>query len=480
MLVGLHVHQFPPVAEERLARMRVPFWVVLDNDADYYIPRFDDGKALWVVRLWHPDVPGQDPEFWAGNAIVTWDKWFPKLGDRLVIQYCNEINLGIEHGGNMAKQGFLDSDEGFRDRLDWHMRFVNSLKSRRPDVKIAGPSDSPGHQDIDGRQEVFRYAEAGYYEKIDYFLGHYYAEGPERGGFDAPDRKWYSDRVIAVREMLDSCGYPDLKILVGECNRKQVDVGDVFGEFERYCERIQHAVHAIAWFIHSSPDPAFADMQLVRAPGYPERYQQIIDRFGGNIVSTSPFPPNPEPTEWRLKALDGRGNPIDPQVLIDKYGLAIRHGSRIVVDALYEDLSGGMELWAEGPTDEMTLLMPVDRNPQHTRAARGRTAVIMAASSYGAPGPWIAECGDASVSGLGWIGNHYHVNVRFAHRQVEPVSQPDPAVLRRLELRQYAAWADARIAKDEDPADREAFYRHLVALGVPEPENLARYGWPCP
>lgn len=42
----------------------------------------------------------------------------------------------------------------------------------------------------------------------------------------------------------------------------------------------------------------------------------------------------------------------------------------------------------------------------------------------------------------------------------------------------YAAWAAARISRGESPRDREAFVRHLEALGVPDPTDAERYGFP--
>ncbi len=49
--------------------------------------------------------------------------------------------------------------------------------------------------------------------------------------------------------------------------------------------------------------------------------------------------------------------------------------------------------------------------------------------------------------------------------------------LNTSELRVYADWALARLANGEDSRLKDAFVRHLQALGC-DSSNLARWGWP--
>lgn len=294
MLIGPHLHQSPPARESDLLALRPTFAVTLDLDAAYYIPRMDHPGLTWLIRLYHPDMMSRRAEEVAGAVIVEAQKWRDQLRQRVVYQWSNEKALGVEHGNNPASGPYWDSDDGFRARLAWDLAVAKDVRRRAPWIQLAAPFETPGHQDIDGREEVRLYAESGFCDLIDFWGAHHYAEGPDQGGFDAPDKEWRADRVLKVRAMLNAAGYARLPIMVGECNRKMVDVGDTLGEFERYCERIQKAVHSVGWFIWSSGDPSFGDMALSRIPDVVPRFQRIIDRFKAPSNGGSSLPPAPD------------------------------------------------------------------------------------------------------------------------------------------------------------------------------------------
>jgi hypothetical protein len=295
--VGFHFHQQSPLHPDQLGRLRTNFDVVLDLDADFYIPLRDRSDKEWLIRFFDSDVMGDSSP---ARAIQIADRchngmmqtWNRHGGDprRFILQFCNELNLGVEHGGR-ANEAW-DTEDAFERRLSFMLAVLRRLREHKPPYRLAAPFDSPGHQDVDGRQEIRHYAERGLLNLIDVFGGHFYARGPEFGGFDAGDAKFFSDRVLDVRRLLDGLGFANLPIYVGECNRVAVEFGDVLGEWERYLERIKDAVAGVAWFIWSSGDPQFGSMQLGLLAGEParvDRLQGIIDR----LANHGPAPDEP-------------------------------------------------------------------------------------------------------------------------------------------------------------------------------------------
>lgn len=420
MLIGLHGHQFPAQREDKLSQLRIPVWTVLNMDFGWY-RKFDRPDMRWIIRIYDTDCMGHPPEQWADRCHREMTQLIISAGGdpkRFILQGYNELNLDLEHNGQGYAGKSWDSDEGFRLRLDWLMRFHRTLVGFNLPYRVGAPWDSPGHQDIDGRQEVKLYAQAGLYDLVDVFGGHYYAEGPDRGGFDAPDREWYSDRVLKVRAMLDSNGRSALPIWIGECNRKMVDVGDVLAEYDRYCGRIAGSVEAITWFIWSSGDPAFGDMQWSKIADRAPAMQAIIDKYAG--VQPGPIPPDPEPPDPEPPV------PTDP--MIAKYNLKVTETTEIEV-LFDDDTSGQVELVALMAPGISGSLRTADG--QHGVDGTGRLSVIMGGtSSYfpeaGQHGPWIATCQGARVEGLGMKPNHHHPKTVFARRTTPPDPGPQP------------------------------------------------------
>jgi hypothetical protein len=302
------------------------------------------------------------------------------------------------------------------------MRFHRTLAGFNRPYRVGAPWDSPGHQDIDGRQEVKLYAQAGLYDLIDIWGGHFYAEGPDRGGFDAPDREWYSDRVLKVRAMLDGSDRADLPIWIGECNRKMVDVGDVLAEYDRYCGRIAGAVEAVTWFIWSSGDPAFGDMQWSKIADRAPAMQAIIDKYAAYSPSPGPTPP-PGPVPPFPPAPAPGGD------IARKYNLIVTETADIGA-TFQDDTSGQVELHVDGPTDLLVTLNTDDgRNPAPNQGP-GHASIIMAGSSAyfpqnGAHGPWVTTCQGAKVAGLGMMPSHHHPRTIF-YRKQQPAPGPTP------------------------------------------------------
>lgn len=437
MKIGLHVHKYPTAREDVLATIRCPIWTVLDNDIAYY-RRFIKPGDFVVLRLYHPDVMSFTPEHWAGLIIARWDEWAPVFGvGNLCIQWANELKLAEpEHGGD-TNQAYWDSEDGGLAIIRWNTRVAGNLKGRRPEVVIGGPFETPGHQFEDGRQEARAYAAAGFFDLVDYFGSHFYAEGPDRDGFDDPGREWFSDRIFAVDALLTELGYPASKLprIISETNRKDVDRGDVFAEFDRYCARIAPIVFGVTWFIHHSPDAGFATFNLTRAPGYPDRYQALIDKYAGAVgpplEPEPPEPPTPEPVWPTATVITLAGWPVDLETARAKYpGLRVFNGPKVFVQYLDEVTDGTVTLTAKGPADQIVRLFPTgDPTGPNGREGMGRAEIIMGNESQGPKGPgwvgpWSALCGDARVDGLGMVNNHHHFNVTFAERPEEPPHPP--------------------------------------------------------
>lgn len=452
MFVGVHMHNFPEQAPDILRRLRIPLMLVLNNDLTWYMDRYDDGKKLWVIRMYHEDVMSNDPIVWADSGHYLMQEVIAKYGGdpkRFILQLTNELNLGIEHGNRGWE--VWDTDDAFQQRLKWLLPAHRRLRGYGGNYRISGPFDSPGHQDVDGRNEVRLYAEAGLYDLIDLFGAHFYAEGPDRGGFDDPERIYFSDRVLTLREQLDALGYENLPILIGETNRKDVEVGDLLGEFERYCERIAPALKpegGIIWFIWSTGNEgAFGTMELAdimdeaHEAGNVLRFQALIDRHLGNtnlpeVPSPGPEvgPPGPEAEipENLPRCFTQSGVPIQFATVEAAYNVRVQHGQDVVVAELHEVTDGTVELVVESKDPRY----PVVLEPrEHADNRLGyRASAIMGFSSKYWPtekrGPWTAICGDARVEGLGMVDgtNHFHLRVVFDKRVAAPSVPIEPPV----------------------------------------------------
>lgn len=439
LLCGLHQHQFPSNWEDRLARLRIPIIALLTMDAGYWIPKLYRPGQVVILRKYDSDAMGHNPAVWADSVDQEVRDIAARYGIPLkdiIAQGYNELELDVEHNNSGYAGQPWDSDAAWPVRRDWIMAFHRRMNDRNPEYRVGVLWSSPGHQDVDGRQEIQQFIDAGLFDlKNIEFGGHYYARGLTEagnpsgdGGYDAPDREWYSDRCLKVRDILDANDLHHIRIWIGETNRKDIGQGDILGELDRWSGRIARAVAGWTFFIWDSPDPSFATFRLgsvLTSDPQLNRFQALIDRY-----ATATPPPEPEPEPPPTPSEDAEIARIEA-----KFNMAHHDGQRAHLLRLIERTDPN-NITALGPPGLRLRVKTKDN--AHVAEGEGRVDMEFGHPAAYSPtegeiGFYRSETEDAWVDGQGWplipgdTASHRNVVAEFAAGpRIPPVPEPEP------------------------------------------------------
>jgi len=426
----------------------------------------------------------------------------PILTARDFITPGNEMNLPLETGGRQAS---------YQEIADWSWDFADEWQKLGAPCGIITPGLSPGHSEDQNDWgtpenpvigfEILKEAWARY----DLIGVHCYWSAVGHPSLTEVDglAKFYAFRNCDTYRAY----WPDKDCWIGEWNTGGwVFDSNLWQAYANECDwylrqlATRPYIRAATHFIFDSWDQPY---QISKAEPVYQRFVAIGHEYVADTGAPEPPPvvtkppidvaPPSGPTEL-VVIMDGNAATL-AQAQVKYPGLQVIDSETMVVASLIEDTSAQIELVATCPSDKSVHAYPTDEgvNGKWAQHGIGVVRLTMANTSQAprpdAVGPLSVECEGAKVKGIGmaWLTAHHHFDVvfnkRVAHIEPEPAPKPPPMSDQKLELRQYAAWADQVIHNEPVPTlnmvrDTDRFAAHLTALGVPEPSNIRRYGWP--
>lgn len=245
--------------------------------------------------------PRPDMEFWYRpmHGVTIDDPGVDARGVTIsaFLPYHNGCRTLVFPNEYIAVEGPPATEDNYKRFNAWGVEFVSLLKeslqmSGMGDMRIVGPSMSPGHQEDDGF-EGYRLLK-DYLSALDGISTHYYWR-PDGGFLHDPDAIWWSKRIEMTRAILVDLGLGDKPISVTEFNRKtnradSQDIANYCGELREYYAYLAGLgyVEAAFTFLATCKDPAFADLTLAEMPGALDQ----LDGLKDSIVGV-PMPPTP-------------------------------------------------------------------------------------------------------------------------------------------------------------------------------------------
>lgn len=505
-IMGLHLQDNKD--PQRILAVNAKNYTVLDGESIMPYIRENISDAVFCYRLMQVDpidwsAQKHNGRGQAQKALAVFNRTDnfgrPLMTSRDFFTPANEMNLALEKGNNT-----IDMQRIYYDIAQWSYDFADEWRRLGAPCGIVSPALSPGHSEDQEDEpgiigfEILKDA----WNLYDLIGVHCYWEAVGSPSLTDVNglAKFYAFRNVDTYRRY----WPDKDCWEGEWNTG----GWVFdptkwqayaNECDWYLRQLATRpwVRAATHFIFDSWDQPY---QISKAEPVYQRFVSIGHEF---VESGSEQPPiivppvNPPPVETPMPVnqdllITIGGKPASFQQAFTKYpGLAIINGDRVVVTTLNE-VHQDVMCHAVGPEDMDVSLYPTGDGPGSVngRTAKGFVEVQFAHESQAqfpeAVGPWTAACGDARVTGLGmaWLTDHDHFNVVFAKRvpvDVPPV--PVPTVHSKAdELGVYPVWVNAMLHNEPNPTlemmkDRERFHQYLIDIFVPEPDNLARYGW---
>lgn len=494
---------------QRILAMNLKNYTVLDGDSIMPYIRENISDAVFCYRLMQVDpVDWSDAKHngrgQAQKALAVFNRkdsmGRPLMTSRDFFTPGNEMNLSLEKGNNPINMQTI-----YYEIANWCYDFADEWKRLGAPCGIITPAVSPGHsedqEDAPGivGYDIMQHA----WEMYDLIGVHCYWEAVGSPSLTDVNglAKYYAFRNVDTYRKW----WPNHDCWMGEWNTG----GWVFdptkwqpyaNECDWYLRQLSTRpyVRAATHFIFDSWDQPY---QISKAEPVYQRFVNIGHEFveeGSNEPPIIVPPVNPPvitpPTDQMLQVImDGKVSNLG--YARAKYpGLTVRDGNDIMVTGLNEITSGDVTLAASGPSDLPVSLFPTGDGPGSVngRTANGYVEVVMGhesqAQALDAVGPWTALCDGAIVTGLGmaWLTNHHHFNTVFSKRtniEIPPIpTEPPTEHSKADELGVYPVWANAMLHNEPSPTlemmkDRERFHKYLIDIGVPEPDNLARYGW---